>query len=802
MQTGKAAPFISEKSVRQALNALLPSGNAALPVSIQSLSFVREQLIGENSPPTAAELHHFIIRDLLCDLITGRLTELRRIFGLRPPQKNDDESSVIAALRQDIRHNSEELAAWSLLYYRYVRTELPFSPAILEQSTALTERTLRRRQLLGVRLLTDLLIEQERRSLHKQRRHRLYTEIPGDWQQVLVGRDKVLAELIPVFVQQPAGIVCITGGVGIGKTTLVRAVLGQLIKRDVLDKLVWLQFPASPDAVRTALYDRLLLPEWHITLREFLLLTRTAIVLDAADQLIQPGFIGEFEALLGELMPALVFVTSQVRAPLTTSAVYVLLRELEQDAALELLKQMMASGSESFSVDECTGIYRAVGGNPLALRLAGSGLLQGSADTYAVDAVNRLFRQLYDALNAGARQAWCAFALLDERGISIDTIQSIWALRAEDVETLTRRHILETWRAASVLYRLPTAQRRFIELAYPYDAAVREQIHTLIQQLDAVVSEPKHEILGIFEGVLAAQWLQLPDDLRMRWIKHLWQGGLEYGSMQVWVQQLDWYQSHMPEPDLIMYTAYARGLRRTGSFTPAVGVLQHVIEQSGRRGDFLQQARAQLELAILRRKQGYYQQAVELLERAEAVVARRTGGSIELGQRISLEMAQIAVDTADGRAAQVHLADLLPEPEVLALRAEAHLLLGEFKQCFAAGQSVITNPDTGSYLRAQAHTIFARCAEQLGQLDEACDQFATALRLFEKIGDVFAIARVRSNLAAVLIRLEQQEEIPTFGEARALLNAARHAQVILSDPVGLSVTEANLRLLDQLDTEF
>lgn len=101
--------------------------------------------------------------DWLNQLIETKLIYYRQLYRLRLPDDNDTRDEVMDALRRDFYSANEHLEVWSILYHRYVRVDLNISTDELEDITANSERTLRRRQKKGYKWLSEEILWLESR---------------------------------------------------------------------------------------------------------------------------------------------------------------------------------------------------------------------------------------------------------------------------------------------------------------------------------------------------------------------------------------------------------------------------------------------------------------------------------------------------------------------------------------------------------------------------------------------------------------------------------------------------------------
>ena len=94
-------------------------------------------------------------------LITTGLSNQRELHHLKTPRLKGRHEDLVT-LTEDFSQSSQELEAWSVLYYCFVRVDFELSLQQLAIITATTQRTLRRRQNRGLHRLLATIFELER----------------------------------------------------------------------------------------------------------------------------------------------------------------------------------------------------------------------------------------------------------------------------------------------------------------------------------------------------------------------------------------------------------------------------------------------------------------------------------------------------------------------------------------------------------------------------------------------------------------------------------------------------------------
>ncbi len=320
------------------------------------------------------------------------------------------------------------LLAWSSLYYRYVCVDLNVSVEELAECYGIEVRTIRRYVGVGARYLTRRLIELEQKARREQQRRRLLAALPYSVALPLVGRTHLLDELEHLPLTLYPCHILVTGMSGVGKTSFVQELLRRFIERDQLDQLVWLDEPKSIQFVRERLAEVFLREGGAVSLREYLLMYRVAVVIDGFSALIRQA--DALDALLHDLGAAVVVLINSVKVAVELFALHLPLPDIDPNDAVDLLAATLRLNPiielEPRDFERLTHDLAAqVGGNPLALKLAAGFWDYTNWDTLHTDVQSGLLNRLFDALDPGQQQIWAALALFS-RPAQIVELESLW----------------------------------------------------------------------------------------------------------------------------------------------------------------------------------------------------------------------------------------------------------------------------------------------------------------------------------------------------------------------------------------
>src|SRR5258708_5037645 len=252
--------YLEDQSVWTALEAMRQAKPLGLAhpltsfITLHPLPVARHPAVIEGGAAQDA-----VIFARLSNFIQHRLDHHRAVANLVDIPARTDKARIEA----DFSVQNDELEAWSILYYRYVRVDLDYSLERLASFTPQDKRTLNRRQRRGIARLTRELV---RRELHVRNRYRTATlkaALPG-YAPKLFGRDALInAALERLESADSPRHLLLYGLHGVGKSALALAVALQLMEATArigsgsaktLKRLTQLynEFGGNPQALITA----------------------------------------------------------------------------------------------------------------------------------------------------------------------------------------------------------------------------------------------------------------------------------------------------------------------------------------------------------------------------------------------------------------------------------------------------------------------------------------------------------------------------------------------------------------------
>jgi tetratricopeptide (TPR) repeat protein len=776
-------PFISSESVHAALDAMVYTSTAQPPSPLESLAIV-DHFISNPDLPLIAENREFALHQILISLITREYMLHRHNLGLSSPVLHAPLELATRDIRDDAQQHNPELTGWCLLYYRYVRVDLGLTIESIMPLAHIEQRTLRRYHNHATERLRDRLISEEWKRRIERRKVRLYANLPVSAPIPLIGRDKTLQQLQAALVDESLRHVLVTGPAGIGKSVLVQEFLRQQIDDERIDYLIWVENPGSVDFVRRYMHEAFL-GDRNTSLKEFTLTYNVAIVLDHFD-CTSHECAGELQILLGELSSALVFVTSRIYIPLFQRIQHVPIKEMDEQDALTLIQNVMtAFEGKDFDREYARLIYKTIGGNPYALTLTAHKYNIYHMSTPFADVLAEVFNQTYESIEIGTRHVWLIFALCPTGEVSMDVLCRLWpsTVTQNRIVTLLDHYLIHAGQRVDY-FVIPTSSRSFIRTKFVTSPGILE---SLIEELDRLFTDELPFAFEIIEHILLSDWPESRKERAQRWINTCLKEALRRGRYARWVSIIESYHKRHGSADISLNIALGMCLRRVSQWLRARQVLEQAVLNAGSVGQFYEQGRALIELGILYRQQGFYEKSAVILEKAETILARYNDADVL--NDLCVEHAQAALDGGDIAQAQVYLRDLPPTGRVLAMLCEVYFLQGDFVQSLDQAQQAVSLSGDNQVAVGRLYVTIGRIYDRRDEPDTAFNYFARAITILEREGDVWALARARSNLAAHLIRLGNSYE------AYDLLSKAENVQVGLGDQVGLEITRHNFRVL-------
>jgi tetratricopeptide (TPR) repeat protein len=784
-------PTINPTSVEAALNTLVyTTTDTSDAATLLSLVLIEEYLHDPARPP-AKNLREFALKSILCGLIEQTLLQFRTASELPALNAADTLSMALKQIQLDSQQNSADLLGWSYLYYRFVRIDMGISHDAYAEYANIETRSLRRYKKYIVTRLAEKLIDAEWTARRRQHQTRLLVVIPTDSHRPLIGREQQLQNAFAMLKDGLATRCYVTGGVGMGKTAFLAMLARLLTEAEMLDYVIWVSSPRTVEDVLNRLAETVLPPHSRLELRDMLVNYRVLLIIDDVAELSQNAT--DFSALLDFLAPCLVCMASEKHISLKQTVHHIHLDELNKHEVHELVQFLKADTTIPYSVSE--SICQEVGGNPQAIHLAVLAHSTGNQLTYLADSSSNMYAALFDSLYRAQQQVWILAAAMKDRQLHtqiIDMGMQQGLFSRDDVAHLLKAFIIQTG-AARDFFTVSQSVQVF--------ALHHRKFQTLIEPLVSVILGKSHElsarILHHFCLQLLRNAVPIFGNLRMLEIIHAgWMANEQLHHLNEWEAVFNKYQAIVAE-NYEISLAHAVCLRQLNQLEAAQRILETLIAKTGKHGNFSTQAFVLLELAILYRKQGQYTVAQECLTRSKEIEQQYPDKS--LYARIIVEYAQIEIE----RQRPIEALKWLEQMETTGLntklmKAEVLFLLSRLKECqHVAYQTLPDLQNAHDFVRlVSLYTMLARSYQQQGDAEKATDCYNAALSYAEQQADTYAIARLKSNLATVLIH---QNDVVA---AEQLLIEAEETQRNIPDKIGLEVTHHNLQHLKQIKAKL
>ncbi len=743
----------------------------------------------------SAALDELIFRNL-ARLITKRLNFLRNSVGLPPVSSRTNRT----AMREDFGFENNELEAWSVLYYRYVRVDLNLSVEDLERVSQQTKRTLHRRQSRGINRLTHVLAYREAKTRARRSKATLRSQLPRPYPPVLIGRDSLVEQAIQRLSAEnvPRHLV-VYGAPGIGKSTVALAVAHRLIEAQPLQSIAWVQ---QADSQGDDLLEQIALQigipltlDNRPALATYLQVMDTLIVLD---HMTLDGAVDQILKTLGAARLLICAVQSpNALVDIDLARLYV--PELDKAAALEFLEKEASKRGKSYKVEYLAGLYDDFGGNPGALSMAMSSGRHYSPGLISAD----LYRHIWDAVSRLAHLVWLIVSFSPAMSTQYDKLRLILP-HVEPMELdsalgeLVDAAALEAGPETLALIALTPLAQSFARHVVQ-DQPLRELVEAAVSAVADYLSIEPVTVECLFL-LSSAQRANLRTSLLLDLAYAFAPVVEQAGAWSMWSSFLQALQDVTRDKDrLWVQLRLGIAQRWLGQSSEAAYLLAEVMKAAGQTGAFDIQADAMTELAAVYRQQRQRELADQLLRRASSYYVRsKHAYGLE---RVTAEYVQIALDAGDVPAAQQYLHELDEQitgqsPRLLSLAALVALHADEPDRALHFAQTAQQRLGDDLPRLARTVALLGQIYYRLGDRVAAINHMASALSMMEQTHDLIGHARTSINLAAIYL---------VQGNLRTTLRYLRDLPAELErlgDVDSLQATLKNLEMLNRVSRHW
>ncbi|MBX3061357.1 MAG: hypothetical protein KF726_00175 [Anaerolineae bacterium] len=660
-------------------------------------------------------------------------------------RENHSLAPIAAAevrVREDFEVGSAELEAWSTLYYRYVRIDLDWSVERLAHEVGQPERTLRRRQQLGLYRLTQRLARREMRTREQENIVLMHTNLPPIRPPFLIDRDEVLNwgwNRLTNIGTEPHHIL-LNGASGIGKSVIAHRLARDLIDNRHVRSLVWIE---KPDIVYSILCEHIvqelglpLVRDARATLRSYYRQSEGLVVIDNAHEIVADEHV--VQSLLNVLEDAHVILCARISPRVLPSIPTYDLTEFDDSLVQEFFDQLATTYPNRLPNEErLKQIYEQVGGNPRALWAA----IDAGQPTASI--AQSHYSDVWTRSLGEQRSLWTFLALSCEQTISTIQVGFIEENESNDVddsiEALLRLHVAEQ-KSTNQIGLVPLA-RTFVENVLSQelvDSSVTMGIKlTLALPSQYWMRSPLSHLLS----TLARLKVSASQHIYMATTFGIW--ALAVGATEAWLRYYEMFQTQIPELDRVLcLRLVGEAHAKLGEWTESAYALTDAIEQAGSTGDFDEQAKAHLSLANVLSQRGNSAAARTLLLRAEEYFRRQD--AIDELQRVQFSLAQLE------SAASSDLPDQDMRRLFLEIRSE--IAGGEFARALDIALRVKSDlmESDSNYPRLIA--LMGRIYFALGDWARAVDAMRWSIRAFEVREEIAAEQQARINLAQMYVQ--------------------------------------------------
>lgn len=757
-------PTITVASVEAALEGLkYTNKDVTAARSLHTLALVDASL-KDPTAPASPLMRDYVLRQILSDLIIRRYQS----YYASPVRETMTEAEAYGQILRDAQTNNADYIGWSILYHLYLVMAPSLTQELYAQHGPHSAKTVYRYKKTALEQLTLSLIQEEWQMRRQRVRQRLMMQLPPSDGISLVGRDDILQQIEITLARNPYPRIVFAGPPGCGKSALVREVARRLIEREKVDCLVWLDAPRNLADVDAQIHEHLRTARLKSSWEELTASYSVLAVLENSQSLAAHPSDWD-EVLSGRLGRTMTLVAGRFQLASQRAGADFTLGDLEFEAVADLVRELLHVSSRDTTSYQSYAqtVWKAVGGNPAAIRLMVNMLEERDIPLVQKNVLTRVYDHFYPQLDEEVQRLWNLLVACPE-DVTQAQLQMLGSTEA--IATLLQHGILTHTRSGYTLSHSAWLYRG------QYKA---EAVKTL--------------------------WAQIHADSQARWgwaAAYLLEARLEALPAENVTVLLKRYQHEMPlhpqrwRPALERWSSvlnsslsltYASCLFKLGDVNTSQQIVQDVIRQAGRQGDFVLQAEALLLHSAIGRHRGTYQEAMRDLQRVRGMAKLPEA----LHQRLIEEELHIALDREDREQMQSllpHLTGTFPESALL--RLEVSAFLGYWDACQRlADQIQREQPEEEAWVL----TILGRNAHHSQQFAQAADYFQAALLRFEQRQDIRALSRTQMNLASSLLALDQRED------AKTLLETAAQTLDAIQDQVGLSAVQANLDYLSQLN---
>ncbi len=742
----------------------------------------------------AAERH--AVFKVLVDIVSAELAAVRGPERPFPTMTLSIDEAISDMAADGGSPESKMRIGYSSIFYRYLRSDLDLTVQRIADYLGHDVRNVHRYTSVAWRHLLQTFIQREMDARLADRRLRCLLALPQyevtslPQQQVLInsGKRRLLAHA-------PFALL-IHGVAGAGKSIIALKIAETLIDERV-GEIAWIDLAGSsvhadseslanlvvetlglyrpPDLTAVEVIDGYLRALHHED-QQFV------VVLDGAE-----GWEYAVNAAHRWLSHCVVIVTARVlwkswfgreiSCPL-----------LAEDDALVFIGFLEAAYSQRITEDECSRIWRAVGGNPAAIKRAFQlrKTLPVEA-TLSQLALADYYIQVWDRLSAEERSLWF---LVDIAAYRSSIPYQLLISLADSLNRINQhaadQALVTLWQGGLI---------ESVEYRYRVPVGVAESLAGHILDYAAgFVEQLLQQEVSVEMGRLAFHFFQCqPYHEKMMChlvslIPYAHRYVVKKGYWERWLSLL-WRSSNTArQVDQMSFKLEAVvALRWLGRFEHALELLRELIGLARQSGQEIMLGEVLVEKANILFYQHANREVVEVAQQAHAIFEAH-GASTQLQKsRIALVR---ALSRVEPHRAQVY-ADEIEEQDatVWDLLARLAIQTNNPEKALEAAENAVRSLQDDDPLYPRSLAVLAHAMIVNDDVAGALERFEYALNLLQVKQDVVALARMHNNFGVALSEAEKWQE------ARQQFMRSLDLHQYLQDEHGRAIAEENLRLL-------
>lgn len=776
MEHGNAPIFIHTETLKSILDSIVRSTEISPEHAfILSYSIIDDFLL-ENDP-TRVMSRTDALKQLLVQLIETEANRLRYIFDLKPLDIDSTLAVSLLHIQADNRLNKRSILDWNTLYYLYVRSDLDLSLKVLAKIANTSSRTQERYRVEALNKLREKIIELEVDSLKRHRQRQLLSQLPSKGVGEVAIRQEILKLLVPKKDDFQPKTIHIYGDSGSGKSFLIEQLAKQLIQTSYVERCVWISDATEVEQVYLEVQSTLVPHSAKHTINDVIAIYPTMIILDNVESLILDT--NGFKQLINHLAGSVLIFTSRSPIIVSQQMQQIRVNPLNEQEANRYIEWLLKKSHRKLPSDFdtfCSDIWKSAVGNIRAIRIAT--LLY----EHRVEQPSIWLKQLLTSLSK-ADFTSLLYYILGFTGVSDKGHQDDENLlpNVTDISNNLNKYDILAGDRETLLLLL----REVVEEEKNNPTSVSLQLNDWLNDLYQFF-DGQSLLIEYIPEFLKHYWL-FDEKVWSLWIETFHHHILRDANLSRWKSILSEYISEQDSTPSTIELNYARCLRKLGSIEQAETILREMIEFLGHRGEFLRQAQARLELSVVLRQRGQYDDSLSILGDIETYVDILSDS--EFTYELYLNFAQLYLDTNAGEELG-KVVDRLRwwrTIDTMLIQSEYNLTTGNIRLAYTQANLVLdySKPKTRGY--SQACHLIGQYWYQEKNYHRALEFYSNALQFFDDIGMILKVGRIRTNIALAL------EKISEARQALATLEQVRALQQEIGDRVGLVITEANLK---------